>query len=135
MRVAPPLGLGIVQLLSAPMKQVENRAARVLRKARIQLADSDLGPRVVQLVERLLMSRFPQFDREEVRMKFKLHDIRESKVWKEAHEEGAATGLKTIIDTLLGKGKTLEEIAELLDIPLGKVRRVANDLSTRGSGL
>ena len=39
-----------------------------------------------------LMTRFPQFDREEVRMKFKLHDIRESKVWQEAHHVGVEEG-------------------------------------------
>lgn len=125
----PPLGLGILKLLSAPMRHAQDLAPRVLRKARVQLADSDLEPRVVQLVERLLMSRFPQFDREEVRMKFKLHDIRESKVWKEAHDEGDAARLRKTIDTLVGKGKTLEEIAELLDIPAGRIRRLADNHS------
>jgi predicted transposase/invertase (TIGR01784 family) len=126
----PPLGLGILQLLSAPMRKAQYLAPRVLRKARIQLADSDLEPRVVQLVERLLMSRFPQFDREEVRMKFKLHDIRESKVWKEAHEGGIEEGevrmLKKTIETLVGKGMTLEKISALLDISVDKVRRAAD---------
>jgi hypothetical protein len=37
-------------------------------------------------------------------MKFKLHDIRESKVWKEAFEDGCAGRRKKTIDTLVGKG-------------------------------
>src|SRR5437879_12827315 len=61
-------------------------------KAKTELADGDLQAKVVQLVEELLMSRLPQFGREEIRMKFKLHDLRESKVWKEAHDEGKEEG-------------------------------------------
>ena len=122
----PPLGMGILELLSAPMSRVQHLAPRVLRKAKVQLADSDLGPSVIQLVEELLLARFPQFDREEVRMKFKLHDIRESKVWKEAHEEGEVQMLRNNIEALVGKGMTFEKIAALLDISVDKIRRVAD---------
>ena len=67
-------------------------------------------------------------------MKFKLHDLRESKVWNEAHdggvEEGDALRLRKTVNTLLAKRKTLEEIAELLDIPVDEIRIVANDSPT-----
>jgi predicted transposase/invertase (TIGR01784 family) len=133
----PPLGLGILHLLSAPMDQVQELAPRVLRKARVQLADSDLGPKVVQLVERLLMSRFPQFDREEVRMKFKLHDIRESKVWKEAHEEGIEEGIekgkaiarREMIRNLRADGMTDKQIAAMLKVPVEEIQRLSKNHS------
>jgi predicted transposase/invertase (TIGR01784 family) len=125
----PPLGLGILQLLSAPITQAQDLAPRVMHKVRVQLANSDLEPKVVQLVEELLLSRFPQFDREEVRMKFKLHDLRESKVWKEAHEVGDSERLKKTIDTLVRKGRTLQEVAELLDIPVEQIRQTADSNS------
>jgi predicted transposase YdaD len=60
-------------------------------------------------------------------MKFKLHDIRESKVWKEAHEEGDAARLKKTIDTLVEQGMTFEKISALLKISLDEIRRVAHD--------
>jgi predicted transposase YdaD len=110
---------------------VQHLASRVLRKAKVQLTDSDLGPRVIQLVEGLLMSRFPQFDREEVRMKFKLHDIRESKVWKEAHEggieEGKSIAKKEVIQTCFARGMSLEQIAELVKLTPSKVQELANN--------
>jgi predicted transposase YdaD len=64
-------------------------------------------------------------------MKFKLHDIRESKVWKEAHEEGDAERLRKTVETLLAKGKSLAEIAELLDIPLDQLRMIAENHNLR----
>jgi predicted transposase YdaD len=99
-------------------------------KAKREFANSELQERLVELVERLLIGRFPGLDREAIRMKFKTHDIRESKVWKEAVEEGDTRRLKQIVDTLAGKGKTHEEIAELLDVPLNEIRRLANGQPT-----
>ena len=62
-------------------------------------------------------------------MKFKLHDIRESKVWQEAHEGGIEVGdarrSKKTIDTLIAKGMTPVEIARLFDMATQEVLRVA----------
>ena len=72
------------------------------------------------------MRRFTELDREEVRRMFQLHDLRESKVWQEAHQEGRQEGLefrtREFVKRLQAKGKSLKEIAELLDIPIADVR-------------
>ena len=74
-------------------------------------------------------------------MKFKLHDIRESKVWKEALEEGRVEGrvkgreegdgrrLRKTIETLVAKRKTVEEISELLDIPVDQIQKAIGNHS------
>jgi predicted transposase/invertase (TIGR01784 family) len=122
----PPLGLGILQLLFASPREAEKLAPQVVQKAGDSLGDSDLQAKVVELVERLLLARFPTFDWEAIRMKFKLHDIRESKVWKEACEEGKSENQRELIAKWLGKGMTEKQIAELLDISVAQVRRLAN---------
>ena len=58
-------------------------------------------------------------------MKFKLHDIRESKVWKEAYEEGKAAKRKELIEKWSAKEMALEQIAELLGIPIEEVQRLS----------
>jgi hypothetical protein len=65
-------------------------------------------------------------DREEIRMKFKLHDIRESdirasKVWKEAHELGKDESKRQMIGTLMAKGMSPAQIADLMSQPLDEV--------------
>jgi predicted transposase YdaD len=86
--------------------------------------------KVIELVERTLVFRFPEFDREAMRMKFKLHDIRESKVWQEAHhlgkEEGKVENTKDTIGKLLSKGMTEAQIADLLEIKVDEIHRLAN---------
>ncbi len=63
---------------------------------------------------------------------FELHDLRESRVWQEAHGEGLKKGKtlaqQELVRKKLAKGKTLKQIAEDLDIPAAKVRRLAKSV-------
>src|ERR1022692_1311949 len=113
----PTIGLGVLQLLFGTRTEVQEWAPRIVRRAEVEVADSDLQAKVVELVERLLLGRFPEYNREEIRMKFKLHDIRESKVWKEAHELGREENKRQMIGTLLAKGMSPAQIADLLNLP------------------
>src|SRR5262249_42886393 len=104
-------------------------------KAEHDLVDTELRARVVELVEELLVRRFPKLDREEVRAMFDLEDLRKTRVWQEAREEGREQGLeqgqllakKDLVRKWLTKGKAIKEIAELLDIPVQEARRLAKD--------
>jgi predicted transposase/invertase (TIGR01784 family) len=137
----PPLGLGILQLVSAPANLAKRLVARLLHQAELELANSELGGKVVELVEELLIRRFPQLDREEVRKMFQLHDLRETRVWQEAVEEGIEKGVEKgvekgkalaqaeLVRRWLAKGMATKEIAELLEISPQQVRRLAKEAS------
>ena len=133
----PPVGLGVLQLLFASLKQAQELAPRIVKKASAEMADSELQGKVIELLERMLLLRFPEFDREAMRMKFKLNDIRESKVWKEARLEGKEEGImegeekgkiaerEKNVRRCLAKGMTEKQIAELLEIPIAQIHRLA----------
>lgn len=67
---------------------------------------------------------------------FKLHDLRETRVWKEAHQEGKEEGLEEgiekgkkekmqeVVERLQANGQTQKQIAELLEISVSEVRRL-----------
>jgi predicted transposase/invertase (TIGR01784 family) len=129
-------GLKLLQLVSAPKRDAAELVTRLLSESQRE-SDCERGRIIVELMEELLMRRFTEMDREEVRRMFQLHDLRESKVWQEANQEGQRIGrekgreegqeMKTreFLKRLQAKGKTLKEIAELLDLPLADVRRMA----------
>ena len=137
----PPLGLGILQLMSAPLEQARPLVRELLHKAEHELAGTPPAEQVIQLVEELLLRRFPKLDREDIRVMFELEDLRKSRVWQEAHEEGRQEGRqegreegreegqtlakKDMIHTLLAKGLTHKEIAGLLNLSVQEVRRLA----------
>ena len=60
---------------------------------------------------------------------FKLANIRDTAVWKEAHEEGKEETQRNVVRKLVAKGKSAKEIADLLDLPLRDVRRLAKAAS------
>ncbi len=55
-------------------------------------------------MEEILICRYYDLDREEILRMFKLHDIRKTRVWQEAHDEGKEEGIEEGIE----KGKVLE---------------------------
>jgi predicted transposase/invertase (TIGR01784 family) len=139
----PPLGLGILQLVSAPESEVKELVTRLMQKTEREFADSEMGRTVIELMEELLIRRFSELKREEIRKMFHLADIRKTAVWKEAHEEGVEEGVekgiekgiekgetrtkKELVGKWLAKGRSVKEIAELMEIPVKEVRRFAKD--------
>jgi len=119
----------ILQLLSAPVSQARDLVARLLHKAEYEFARTETGAKVVELLEELLMRRFPKLDREEIRAMFQLEDLRKTRVWKEAHEEGLEQGQtlakKEWVRKWLAKGLATKEIAALLEISAQEARRLA----------
>jgi predicted transposase/invertase (TIGR01784 family) len=89
----------------------------------------------------MLIRRFDELDREEIRRMFKLQDIRKTRVWQEAREEGLEEGIERGIEKgidhgraianqehvkrLRASGHPLKEIAELLGMTMTEVRRHA----------
>jgi len=133
----PPLGLGILQLLAAPKNAVKDLVANLVDKATREIADREMASKVIELTEELLMRRFIELDREGIRKMFQLHDIRKSKAWQEIHEEALKEGFEEgkalltlqLVRNWRDKGKTIQEIAELLEVPLKEARRLAKEAS------
>jgi predicted transposase YdaD len=84
---------------------------------------------IVELTDEIVMRHFTDLGRNEIRRMFKLDDICKSRVWQEAHEvarEGATALVKQqIVKRLQAKRKSVKEIADLLEMPLAEVRRLA----------
>jgi predicted transposase/invertase (TIGR01784 family) len=133
-------GWRILQLVTAPNEQTREIVSDLLDQSKRE-SSSARGQAIVQLVEELLMRRFTGFDRLEIRTMFKLHDLKESKVWKEAEQIGEERGVEKgirqgreegreeerahSVRRLQARGMTQKEIAEVLGIPLADVRRLA----------
>jgi predicted transposase/invertase (TIGR01784 family) len=134
MPLDPPVGLSIVQLLSAPIADARRQVARLMDKVEHEIPDREFTSKVIELVEGLLMRRFPDLKREEVRTMFQLHDIKKSKVWQEAHESGIQVGAEQqredLIHKWIAEGRAEKLIAELMGMPLKEVRRIARRKQT-----
>jgi predicted transposase/invertase (TIGR01784 family) len=140
---APP-GLAILQLATSAENKTVELVSRLMRQAR-QEPDCERADVMLQMTEEVLIRRYRQLDREEIRRMFKLHDLRKTRVWQDAHQEGREKGIeegieegiekgiekgralekRRTIKRLQASGHTLKEIAQLLEISLAEVRRLA----------
>ncbi len=132
----PPLALGIWEMVSASQARVRDLAPKVLDKARRELPDTALGNQLVQLVKEFLIQKFANLSPEELRVMFNLADIRDTRVFKDALEEGREEGLQEglererkakdkIARRLLAEGLAVKKIAQIVGLPVEKVRRLA----------
>jgi predicted transposase YdaD len=58
---------------------------------------------------------------------FQLEDLRKTRVWQEARDEGRKEGREELVHKWLAKGKPIKEIAELLDTSVHEVRRLSKN--------
>jgi predicted transposase YdaD len=96
-----------------------------VRRAKDEIADREQGRKVIELAEELLIRRFSTYQREENRKMFKLANIRDTAVWKEAHEEGKVLAKQEMVRNCMANGLSLKQVAKLLKLPLKEVRRLA----------
>jgi len=66
-----------------------------------------------------------EYSEEEIKEMFREDGIEEG--FEQGMEQGLAEATKRYVVLLLNKGKTTEEIHDLLDIPLEEVIRIANE--------
>ena len=58
---------------------------------------------------------------------FHLHDIKKSKFWQEAHQSGVEEHQEDVFRKCLAKGMSAKEVADLFEIPLKEIRRIAKE--------
>jgi predicted transposase YdaD len=63
---------------------------------------SDLQDKVVELLETLLVYKFPKLSREEIQAMFTLDDLRQTRVYQDAKHEGQALMLLRLITRKFG---------------------------------
>jgi predicted transposase YdaD len=115
---------------------------------------TELRAKLVELVDTVIMYKLSQLSREEIQTMLGVDDIRQTRVYQEAKEEGLTEGLQKgrqegkseglkegmiqgrheglqqgialAIERLASKNMSAEEIAAILEVDLELVRRVLN---------
>jgi predicted transposase YdaD len=81
------LNLGIVRLIVAPEREAIALAQRLAD--RVGQGDRE---RVIEFIETVLVYKFPEMSREEVEAMFTLGDLKQTRVYQEALQEGERRG-------------------------------------------
>ena len=123
------IALGIVKLVMAPAQNTTQQARQLIDKTRQQLAGEDIQRDVLELLERIIVYKLPQLSTQELEQMFTLDDLKKTRVYQEAFQEGKAQAKQETqlenVRRMLQIGLSLEQIALGLDLPIEEVRKIA----------
>ncbi len=86
---------------------------------------------LIKLIETAITYKLGRLSREEIQTMLQVHDIRETRVYQEAKEEGMKEGIALAIVKMAAKNLPAEEIAQILEVDMELVRQV---LKSRTNG-
>ncbi|MBD0344865.1 MAG: Rpn family recombination-promoting nuclease/putative transposase [Coleofasciculus sp. Co-bin14] len=118
------LGVGVVKLVIEPEETAGELARRLIEQARQQLIDEATKRDLIDLIETIIVYKLPQKSREEIEAMLGLSELKQTKVYQEALEEGEQIGeqrgeQKAKLDAILRMlqlGLSLDVIAQSLDL-------------------
>ena len=86
------IGIGIVQLVVESKKKTGDKARQLISKARLELADVVIQQQAIELIETIVLYKFPNLSREELETMLQLSELKQTRVYQEAREEGREQG-------------------------------------------
>jgi predicted transposase/invertase (TIGR01784 family) len=108
------VGIAIIQLIIASEKKAPKIAKTLAAKVE-QEPNTDLQAEVVKFIETVLVYKFPKLTRQEIEKMFTQSDLKKTRVYQEALEEGEQRGLQ------LGEQRGLQ-LGEQRGLQLGEQR-------------
>ncbi len=138
------LGLGILQLITSSAARAPQQTQTLITQARQQISDASIQQNIIELIEKVIVYKFPEKSSQELEQMFNLTEWKQTKFYQEAKAEGELEGklkgklegelsgelkgelkgkLKTV-PLLLRLGLTVEQIAQELGLELEKIQQV-----------
>ncbi|MDZ8109497.1 MAG: Rpn family recombination-promoting nuclease/putative transposase [Nostoc sp. DedQUE12a] len=122
------VGVGVVKLVIEAEETAPEVAKRLIEQAKQQITDEVTQRDLINLIETIIVYKLPQKSREEIEAMLGLSELKQTKVYQEALEEGKQQGKLEAIPRMIKFGLTLEAIAQLLDLPLEVVQQAAESV-------
>ena len=139
---ANSLTIAIIQLILAPEALTPELAKQINEKVQ-QEPDIDLQDQVVKFIETVLVYKFPRLSRQEIEAMFTFNDLKNTRVYQDAKQEGLQLGkqegllrqvamLLKILNRKFGKlsPRTTNRITKLSVTQLENLAEVIFDLQT-----
>jgi predicted transposase/invertase (TIGR01784 family) len=90
-RETDSFAIGIIQLILSSESQAVTKARQLGEKIE-QERDTEIQEQVLELIETVLVYKFPKLTRQEIEAMFTYSDLKQTRVYQEAREEGEQRG-------------------------------------------
>jgi predicted transposase/invertase (TIGR01784 family) len=134
---APSVGIETIKLVVESEETAVTKAKILIEQVKEEMRDAIEQRDMIQLIETIIVYKFTNKSRKEIEAMLGLGDLRQTRVYQEALEEGELKGklegeLKGMLKTvplMLKLGATVEQIAKDLDLNVEDVRKAAQENS------
>ncbi|NJN11111.1 MAG: Rpn family recombination-promoting nuclease/putative transposase [Richelia sp. RM1_1_1] len=122
-----PIGIATIKLIIENQDTAIATAKQLIDRTKqtnnLQLPQK----RLLELIETILVYKFPRMTRKEIETMFGLSDLKQTRVYQEAKEEGKEEGgleaKLAAVPKLLALGLTVEQVAEALGLNVNQVQQ------------
>jgi predicted transposase/invertase (TIGR01784 family) len=98
------VGLALLHLIGQPESEAPKQARVLIARTKNEVDDAKLRASLIELIETVILYKLPRLSREEVQTMLQVSDIRETRVWQEAKEEGLQEGMEKGMEKGIEKG-------------------------------
>ncbi|TVP62865.1 MAG: Rpn family recombination-promoting nuclease/putative transposase [Nodularia sp. (in: Bacteria)] len=131
--VSLPIGIATIKLIVENKDTAIVTARELIDRSQQEINAEPKRQQLLQLIETILVYKFPTMNRKEIEEMFGLSDLKQTRVYQEAKQEGLQEGKQegslkaklAAVSRLLALGLTFEQIAQALDLNLEQVRQAA----------
>lgn len=128
-----PFGTAMLLLVAASQTRTRQMVRDVLERPRREVQNTRIQTEIMDLVETIVLYKFPNLSLEEVREMIRIDELRGSRAIQEAiaigrqesRQEGILEGKLEAVTVLLQQGLSVEAIASALSLSEDQVERVA----------
>lgn len=122
-----PIGIATIKLVISDQQTAIAQARQLIDRVKQNVGGGIQEPQLLQLIETIIVYKFPTMSREEVEAMFGLSELKQTRFYQEAFTEGREQGarlekLKTV-PLLLRLGLTVEQVAQELGLSVEEVRQ------------
>lgn len=120
--------MGVMRLIVENKSQEKTGefARQLMSQAQQQLTDATLKEKVLEFIKAVVIDKFVSLSLEEIEAMLNLDsfkNLKKSRVYQEAKEEGVMENKLEMIPILLDLGLTVEQVAERLKLDVETVRK------------
>ncbi len=117
-----PLSIQVFRLVMAPERETIATTQTMIAQAQTEIVDAAQQRAMIDLLETIVVYKLPQCSREEISQMLGLGDLKQTRFYQEAFQEGRQESKLEVLPRLIQLGLSAEAIAQALDLPLETVQ-------------
>ncbi|KAB8314864.1 Rpn family recombination-promoting nuclease/putative transposase [Tolypothrix campylonemoides VB511288] len=122
-----PIGIATIKLFIENQTTAITQAKQLIDRTRQEIDLEPQQQKLLQLIETILIYKFPTMSRKEIEAMFELSDLKQTRVYQEGVEEGERKGKLKTVPRFVALGLTIEQIAQELGLSVEEVRQAAQE--------